>query len=45
MQSLAMAAAPLIGGVAFTASLVLPFLIGAIAILLAGILYFTLKEG
>lgn len=42
--SLSMAVAPLIGGIAFKASPYLPFLIGAASSLLAGIIYFTLKE-
>jgi DHA1 family tetracycline resistance protein-like MFS transporter len=44
VQSLAMSIAPLVGGMAFQASLGLPFLIGAGASLLAGIIYFTLKD-
>ncbi|HSX26613.1 MAG TPA: MFS transporter [Chlamydiales bacterium] len=44
IQSLAMAIAPVIGGIAFHASSSLPFLLGAGASLIAVILYFTLKD-
>ena len=44
VQSLAMALAPAIGGVAYQGSAGLPFLIAAGASLLAGIIYFTLKD-
>lgn len=44
IQSLAMAIAPVISGMAYTVSMGLPFLIGAAASLLAGVIYFTLKD-
>jgi len=44
IQSLAMALSPLLCGMAYTVSPGLPFVLGAIASLLAGIIYFTLKE-
>lgn len=44
VQSLAMTFAPAIGGIAFNAFLGFPFLLGAFASLIAGVLYFTLKE-
>jgi MFS family permease len=44
IQSLAMALAPLVGGMASQASISLPFFIGAGASLVAGGIYFTLKE-
>jgi DHA1 family tetracycline resistance protein-like MFS transporter len=44
VQSLAMTLAPAIGGMAFKVSIELPFFIGAGASLIAGAIYFTLKE-
>lgn len=44
IQSLAMTVAPVIGGMASQATISLPFLIGAAASLLAGAIYFTLKD-
>jgi DHA1 family tetracycline resistance protein-like MFS transporter len=44
VQSLAMTLAPLIGGMASQAAVGLPFFIGAGASLLAGTIYFTLKD-
>ena len=44
VQSLAMAIAPALGGLAYQASVGLPFLIAAGGSFLAGIIYFTLKE-
>jgi DHA1 family tetracycline resistance protein-like MFS transporter len=44
VQSLAMAIAPVIGGLAYKASLQTTFLVGAGASLLASVLYFTLKN-
>lgn len=44
VQSLAMTVAPLFGGIAFQISLQAPFLLGALGSLLAGVVYFALKE-
>lgn len=44
VQSLAMTLAPLIGGMASQATTSFPFFIGAGASLLAGLIYFTLKD-
>ncbi len=44
IQSLAMALSPLLCGMVYTASPGLPFLLAAIASLIAGVIYFTLKE-
>lgn len=44
IQSLAMAVAPLICGMAYTVFSGLPFLIGAGATFIAGLVYFTLKD-
>ena len=44
IQSLAMTVAPVVGGMASQVSIGLPFLIGAGASLLAGVIYFTLKD-
>ncbi|MBS0624688.1 MAG: MFS transporter [Verrucomicrobia bacterium] len=44
IQSLSMAMAPVIGGVAYEVIPGFPFLLGATASLLAGIIYFTLKD-
>ncbi len=44
IQSLAMALAPAVGGVAYQAMSGLPFLVGAGASLLAGLVYFRLKQ-
>lgn len=43
VQSLAMAVAPMLGGVVFQLSPTLPFLLGGIGGLVAGVLYFRLK--
>ncbi len=44
VQSLAMAIAPAIGGVAYQVFIGFPFVMGAAASLAAGIIYFTLKD-
>jgi MFS family permease len=44
VQSLSMTIAPLIGGITFQISLSFPFLVGALGSVIAGILYFALKE-
>ncbi len=44
IQSFSMSIAPLVGGFAFHYSMSLPFLIGAVTCLGAGILYFILKD-
>ncbi len=44
VQSLALSLAPAMAGVAYQASTVLPFLLSAFASLVAGIIYFSLKD-